>query len=85
MKALLKQILAMLVGFILTIIGLIWVLQGTAILHLCPVLCFADCECITGQSLFWAVAGVIAVVIGITIVYLSVRNLWDTVDNRKKN
>jgi hypothetical protein len=64
------------IGIILAFFGLLWFLQGIAILNLCPVLCFADCECITGGSLLWEIAGAITLIIGIAIVYLSLKRLW---------
>lgn len=64
------------IGLILAAFGLLWFLQGIAILNVCPVLCFADCECITGGSSFWAVVGGIALIIGIAIICLSLKRLW---------
>ena len=63
----LKHIAVAFIGLILAALGLIWFLQGIAILNVCPILCFADCECITGGSMFWEIAGIIALIIGITI------------------
>ena len=55
-------------GVITALLGLMWFLQGAGILLLCPVLCFADCGCITGGSPFWEATGAIAFVMGIVIV-----------------
>jgi hypothetical protein len=74
-KITLKQLAATLIGLILVIIGLVWFLQGAAILHLCPVLCFTDCECVTGGSPFWEAGGVIASIMGIGIVYFGLRRV----------
>ena len=71
----LKQIAITIIGLILAFFGLLWFLQGIAILNVCPVLCFADCECITGGSLLWEIAGAITLIIGIAIVYLSLNRL----------
>jgi hypothetical protein len=71
----LKHIAITIIGLILAFFGLLWFLQGIAILNLCPVLCFADCECITGGSLLWGIAGAITLIIGIAIVYLSLKRL----------
>jgi uncharacterized protein YqhQ len=75
-KTRLKHVAITIIGFILAFFGLLWFLQGIAILTLCPVLCFADCECITGGSLLWEIAGAITLIIGIAIVYLSLKRLW---------
>jgi hypothetical protein len=74
-KTKLKRIAAVIVGVILAILGLIWFLQGIAILNVCPVLCFADCECITGGSSFWAISGVISIIIGVGILYVSLKRV----------
>jgi hypothetical protein len=70
-----KQLAAALVGVIVTLLGLLWFLQGAGILLLCPVLCFVDCECVTGGSPFWEAVGAIAFIIGIIIVGVSVRRV----------
>ena len=76
-KKILKYVAITFFGLILVALGLLWFLQGIAILSLCPVLCFADCECITGGSLFWEVTGAITLIIGILIVCLSLKRLWE--------
>lgn len=70
-----KQLTVALVGVITTLLGLLWLLQGAGILRVCPVLCFVDCECITGGSEFWEAAGAIAFIVGIMIVGISVRHV----------
>jgi len=69
----LKRLAAAVVGVIALFLGLLWFLQGAGILELCPVLCFADCECITGGSQFWEAAGAITFIAGILIVGVSMR------------
>ncbi len=75
-KNILKYVAVTVIGLILVALGLLWFFQGIAVLSLCPVLCFADCECITGGSLFWEVAGAITLIIGIVIVCFSLKRLW---------
>lgn len=70
-----KRILILLVGVIATLLGILWFLQGTGILRLCPVLCFADCECVTGGSTFWLVAGGITFVIGAVMASMGARKI----------
>lgn len=48
------------VGVALAGLGLLWFLQGTGLVRTCSVLCFADCECVEGGSLFWTVASAVA-------------------------
>ena len=76
-KIILKHAAVTLIGLILAALGLLWFLQGIAILNLCPVLCFADCECITGGSSFWEVAAGIMLIIEIVIVCLRLKRQWD--------
>jgi ABC-type Fe3+ transport system permease subunit len=68
-----KRIIVSVVGIVLSLLGLLWFLQGTGIIHLRPVLCVADCEVITGTSLTWAIAGAITVIVGIGMAYLGLR------------
>jgi hypothetical protein len=68
----LKQIAVLLVGIIVALLGALWFLQGAGVLNQCPILCFADCECIAGGSLLWGVVGAVAFMIGIAIIWLNV-------------
>lgn len=61
------------VGVALAGLGLLWFLQGTGLVRICPVLCFADCECVEGGSLFWTITGAFAVAIGAVLVGVSLR------------
>ena len=62
----------------MALLGLLWFLQGAAILRLCPVLCVVNCECITSGSEFWEGVGVITLVGGITIISVVVRRAGHT-------
>ncbi len=73
-----KQIAGGCIGAFIAFLGLVWSLQGTGILHLRPIACVANCEEIAGVSPAWAVAGVIAFIIGIVIVIMSVRRFGKT-------
>lgn len=68
-----KQLAGVLIGVLIALLGLLWFLQGAGVILLCPVLCITNCECVTGGSPFWVVAGAIAIMIGIGIVVVSVR------------
>jgi ubiquinone/menaquinone biosynthesis C-methylase UbiE len=63
-----RQLAAPLIGVIIALLGLLWFLQGAAIVRMCPVLCFVDCECVLGGSTFWEVVGAIAFIVGIILV-----------------
>lgn len=69
----LRRVVGAIVGSVLAMLGLLWFLQGTGVVRVCPVLCFADCECVTGGSRFWEVAGVITFTIGVMLAWISLR------------
>lgn len=70
-----KQIVFLLIGIILALLGLLWFLQGSDIIHLKPLLCFANCEPIIGKSLPWQIIGVIVFIAGVLIVGKSIRSI----------
>jgi uncharacterized membrane protein len=67
-----RQLLIAVVGLFMAL-GLLWFLQGAAVLRICPVVCISNCECVTGGSQFWEAVGAIALIVGITIIILLVR------------
>jgi anaerobic C4-dicarboxylate transporter len=68
-----KQVVAAVVGVILLLLGLLWFLQGAAIVRLCPLLCFVDCECVMSGSVFWEGVGAIVFIVGVTIMGVIVK------------
>lgn len=48
----------------LTLLGALWLLQGLGILHIRPILCFANCVPVEGPSLAWFITGVLAIALG---------------------
>lgn len=68
-----KRVIGTIVGTGLAMLGLLWFLQGTGAVRICPVLCFADCECVEGDSPVWGVAGAIAFAIGVLLARASLR------------
>ena len=44
------KIVGMLFGLVAVCLGGLWLLQGTGVVHLRPLLCFADCEPVQGPS-----------------------------------
>ena len=75
------QIVGVLVGVFITFLGLLWFLQGAAIIQMRPILCVANCEPIVGRSPFWAATGVIAFIIGIVVVLFSARRRGTEMNN----
>lgn len=70
-----QYIAGMLVGAFIAFLGLLWFLQGTGILHIRPIMCVADCEEIVGTSPSWAIAGAVAIILGVLIAVVSARRI----------
>lgn len=51
-------------GIIAVLLGGLWLLQGLGIVHLRPILCFADCAPVQGPSVTWAVIGAVTLAVG---------------------
>ena len=65
MKAIdLRRIAIGLVCGLVLALGGLWLLQGTGLVHVRPILCFADCAELQGPSTTWAIVGLIMVVVG---------------------
>lgn len=70
-----KLIVTIFLSIIMAFLGLLWFLQGSDIVHIKPILCFADCEPITGRSIQWQIIGAIVFAVGTIIIYASLRRL----------
>lgn len=68
-----KNIALIIFGIILSFFGILWFLQGSDLVHINPILCFADCTPMTGKSATWQIAGGIAFFIGVIIVATCVK------------
>jgi hypothetical protein len=64
---------AFVVGVISLLLGGLWLLQGLGVVHIRPILCFADCEPIQGASRAWAVTGLLMVTAGAIEILFSLR------------
>jgi hypothetical protein len=65
----------LLFGILLTLLGLLWFLQGSDIIRLRPILCVANCEPLTGRSLLWQVVGAIVFIGGIVSIARGIQHL----------
>jgi len=70
-----KHIALLIIGVVMASLGFLWFLQGADIIHLQPILCFANCEPITGKSPAWQTVGAITFFAGIVIVGATIRRL----------
>lgn len=44
-------------GFVASLLGGLWLLQGLDLVHVQPILCFSDCTPVSGASPKWAMIG----------------------------
>lgn len=56
------------------LLGGFWFLQGVGVLNVCPILCFADCDCVEGGSRFWSLVGAIVLIVGIITIFITWKN-----------
>lgn len=63
-------------GTLVALLGTLWLVQGLGIVQIGPILCVADCEPITGRSVQWTVTGVLAMVVGMVLVWAGQRRIW---------
>ncbi len=61
------------VGVISLLLGGLWLLQGLGVLHIRPILCFANCEPIQGASLMWATIGFLLATAGVIAIFFSLK------------
>ena len=58
------RIIGWVFSVIAVLLGGLWLLQGLGIVHLRPILCFADCAPVQGPSATWAVFGAVTLALG---------------------
>jgi hypothetical protein len=59
---------SVIVGVVLMLLGLLWLLQGADTVHVRPILCVANCKPVTGGSVGWLTAGIVALLVGLLLV-----------------
>jgi 2-hydroxy-6-oxonona-2,4-dienedioate hydrolase len=64
---------ALVLGCILALIGGLWLLQGLGIVHVQPILCFADCAPIQGPSPTWVVISAVTLAISGLLMFRSLQ------------
>jgi len=70
-----RTITSFVAGVVLMLLGLLWLLQGADLVHVRPILCVANCRPVTGGSVAWLAAGVIAFLIGLLLAAAGTRHL----------
>jgi hypothetical protein len=58
------KVIAFFIGLVAALLGGLWLLQGIGVVHLRPILCFADCDPVQGLSTTWAVVGALMFIAG---------------------
>lgn len=58
------KITMLIFGVIAILLGGLWLLQGLGLVHVRPILCFADCAAIQSASPTWAIIGGVTFGIG---------------------
>jgi hypothetical protein len=69
-----RDVVAMVIGVIVALLGLLWFLQGAGIVHMRPVLCVSNCKPVT-KSVAWLVIGALACVAGVALARRSARHV----------
>lgn len=62
-----------LVGILVAGLGALWLLQGSGVVHLDPILCVANCAPVTGYHPEWQVTGAIALALGAGAIVVGAR------------
>lgn len=62
-----RSIARMTAGIAVALLGLLWALQGADLVRIEPILCAGECEPITGGSIGWLIAGIVTILIGLTV------------------
>jgi uncharacterized membrane protein (Fun14 family) len=73
MERRIMKMLARIVGVICLMLGSLWLLQGLGVVHVRPILCFADCAPVQGPSLMWAIIGLLLVSAGAFAIFRSLK------------
>lgn len=60
----LRKMFIGLAGGLALALGGLWLLQGTGLVHVRPILCFADCVEIQGPSTTWTIVGLLVAAAG---------------------
>lgn len=70
-----KATVLTILGSIVALLGTLWIVQGLGLIQIGPVLCVADCEPISGNSVQWTVIGALALFAGIGSVKAGLRRV----------
>jgi hypothetical protein len=69
----LRTLARILFGVALTLLGLLWLLQGADLVHIRPILCVANCTPLEAGSVRWMTAGALVLVVGLLVIVSGIR------------
>ena len=69
-----RALARILFGVALTLLGLLWLLQGADLINIRPILCVANCKPLEGRSVGWMTAGALLLVVGLRVITSGVRS-----------
>lgn len=69
-----RALARILFGAAMTLLGLLWLLQGADLIHIRPILCVANCKPLEGRSVGWMTAGALLLVAGLLVITSGVRS-----------
>ena len=65
--------IASILGAVAVLLGGLWFLQGIGLVIIEPIACVGDCATLEGPSVPWAIAGVVAMLVGSAAFWLAWR------------
>ncbi len=68
------RVMALILGIIGVLLGGLWLLQGLGLVHVRPILCFANCAPVQGPSSTWTIIGAVVLTAGILAIRRSRRS-----------
>ena len=70
-----RTVTSLVAGVAVMLLGALWLLQGADLVHIRPILCVTNCNPVTGGSIAWLVAGIVAFFIGLLLAAVGTRHL----------
>lgn len=68
------RLVLLVIGVALTLLGVLWFLQGAGVVHVRPILCVSNCKPVT-KSVGWLIAGIVAGMVGVALAIASASDL----------
>lgn len=59
------KVIILILGVLGVLLGGLWLLQGLGLVHVRPILCFANCAPVQGPSSAWTIIGFVVLAAGV--------------------